>query len=148
VTHAIGSGRRSATAALGSLSAGAEESPMPEKAVTANAVAPGQIRFSHFDVVPPHRDKELAPSLRRSSFDECNHGLAGPEEAERCFSCGRCTHCDTCLIYCPDGVIRRSAEGYQVDADYCKGCGMCVAECPRWAMEMHEKNQHEVMSCL
>ena len=24
--------------------------------------------------------------------------------------CGSCTRCDTCLVYCPDGVIRRHAD--------------------------------------
>ena len=110
-------------------------------------MAPGQIRFSHFEVAPPHRDKQLPPSASIGSFAESNLGLAGPEEAARCFSCGLCTQCDTCLIYCPDGVISRSTDGYRIDGDYCKGCGMCVAECPRSAMEMHEKNQYEVSSC-
>jgi Pyruvate/2-oxoacid:ferredoxin oxidoreductase delta subunit len=27
-------------------------------------------------------------------------------------------------------------DGYRIDDDFCKGCGMCVAECPRRAMEM------------
>jgi Pyruvate/2-oxoacid:ferredoxin oxidoreductase delta subunit len=40
-------------------------------------------------------------------------------------------------------VIVRSGDGYRIDGEYCKGCGMCVAECPRSAMEMQEKN-HEV----
>ena len=92
-------------------------------------------------MAPPQRDGQ-----RRSStldFEEVNLGLSGPEEAERCFSCGHCTNCDTCLISCPDGVIFRTETGYRIDGDYCKGCGMCVAECPRSAMEMQEKN-HEV----
>jgi len=148
VTHAIGNGRRTALAALGCLDGGSDGTVTADATASENPVAPGQIRFSHFDVAPPHRDKESPPSVRRNSFDECNHGLAGPEEAERCFSCGQCTHCDTCLIYCPEGVIARAGDGYRIDADYCKGCGMCVAECPRSAMEMHEKNKQEVMSCL
>lgn len=146
VTHAIGNGRRIAMAALGRLDNAPEVQPEAD-----SAVAPGQIRFSHFDVVPPHRDKELPPSVRRDSFEECNHGLAGPEEAGRCFSCGQCTQCDTCLIYCPEGVITRGKDGYRgyrIDTGYCKGCGMCVAECPRSAMEMHEKTQLEVRQCL
>ena len=73
---------------------------------TTAPVAPAQIRFSHFDVMPPHRDRQIPPSVRRVSFEESNLGLSGPEEAGRCFSCGHCTHCDTCLLYCPDGVIR------------------------------------------
>ena len=35
----------------------------------------------------------------------------------------------------------RSETGYRIDGEYCKGCGMCVAECPRSAMEMQEKHQ-------
>ena len=148
VTHAIGNGRKMVVAALAGLAGEAEDTAAQANATAENPVAPGQIRFSHFDVAPPHRDKELPPSVRRNSFEECNYGLAGPEEAERCFSCGHCTQCDTCLIYCPEGVIARHGEGYRIDADYCKGCGMCVAECPRSAMEMHEKSMQEVNSCL
>ena len=136
VTHAIGNGQRIALTVLRSLADAAEELASDATA----PVAPAQIRFSHFDVMPPHRDKQISPSVRRANFEESNLGLSGPEEAGRCFSCGHCTHCDTCLLYCPDGVIRRSEDGYLIDVNYCKGCGMCVAECPRNAMEMHEKN--------
>ena len=131
VTHAIGNGRRAALAVLGGDAA-------PGKANETNPVAPGQIRFSHFGVAQPHRDVQLAPSAL--NFDEVNLGLTGPQEAERCFSCGHCTNCDTCLISCPDGVIFRTETGYRIDGEYCKGCGMCVAECPRSGMEMREKN--------
>lgn len=148
VTHAIGHGRKTALAALDRLNGDPNQTMAADGVAAENPVAPGQIRFSHFDVAPPHRDKELPPSVRRDSFEECNHGLAGPEEADRCFSCGQCTQCDTCLIYCPEGVIVRSGDGYRIDADYCKGCGMCVAECPRSAMEMHEKTTQGVSSCL
>ncbi len=112
----------------------------PSEAPKIKHVAPGQIRFSHFDVTPPHRDRQFVPSAFAGNFEEVNLGLKGPEEAGRCFSCGHCTHCDTCLISCPDGVIMRDADGYRIDGEYCKGCGMCVAECPRSAMEMQEKN--------
>lgn len=142
VTHAIGNGRRAALAVLASLANTPGEVPQD----TTNPVAPAQIRFSHFEMAPPHRDRLFPPSARRDSFEEFNLGLAGPEEAGRCFSCGHCTQCDTCLVYCPDGVIYRSEEGYRIDGNYCKGCGMCVAECPRSAMEMQEKNK--VSACL
>jgi Pyruvate/2-oxoacid:ferredoxin oxidoreductase delta subunit len=91
-------------------------------------------------VAPPHQDRQAAPSALAGNFEEVNLGLKGLEEALRCFSCGHCTNCDTCLISCPDGVIVRREIGYRIDGDYCKGCGMCVAECPRSAMEMREKN--------
>lgn len=135
VAHAIGTGRRAALAALAALGAAVEKQQPP----TGAPVAPAEIRFSHFDVMPPHRDRQLPPATRMQNFAESNQGLGGPEEAGRCFSCGHCTLCDTCLVYCPESVIHRTESGYRIDEDYCKGCGMCVAECPRNAMEMREK---------
>jgi Pyruvate/2-oxoacid:ferredoxin oxidoreductase delta subunit len=29
-----------------------------------------------------------------------------------------------------------NVNGYEIDLDFCKGCGMCVAECPCGAIEM------------
>lgn len=135
VAHAIGNGRR---AALSALAACREEESLPEKSYT-SSVAPAHIRFSHFPVIPPHRDRHKPSTSLQNNFAEVNLGLPGPGEAERCFSCGRCTHCDTCLVYCPDGIIFRDKEGYRIDINYCKGCGICVAECPRRAMEMIDK---------
>ena len=83
----------------------------------------------------------MTPPLERVlDFREVNRGLDDPSEAFRCFSCGSCTHCDTCLVFCPEGIIHRKGDGpgYEIDLDYCKGCGICVVECPRDAMEMIE----------
>ena len=147
VTHAIGNGRRVVAAALQALEpsttlsrSDASEGPTRFPAEVPVPVPPGQIRFSHYGAVPPHPDRHRPPAECVSGFAESNLGLAGPEEADRCFSCGHCTHCDTCLVYCPDGVIFRNGSGYRIDEAFCKGCGMCVAECPRGAMEMHEKH--------
>jgi NADPH-dependent glutamate synthase beta subunit-like oxidoreductase len=60
-------------------------------------------------------------------------------ESERCFSCGTCINCDNCVVYCPDMAIKRVGDGYTVLADYCKGCGMCVKECPTGSMTMQEE---------
>ena len=84
----------------------------------------------------PHAERHRGGPGGALGFDEVNLGLDGPSEASRCFSCGACTSCDTCLLYCPEGVIHRIGHGYEVDEAFCKGCGMCVAECPRRAMEM------------
>jgi thioredoxin reductase len=111
VTHAIGSGRKAALAALASLAGTALE-----PADSRPPVPPAQILISHFDPVPPQRNRQLAPAVRRTSFEEIDLGPAGPEEAARCFSCGHCTHCDTCLVYCPEGVISRRGDGL---------CGRC-----------------------
>ena len=91
---------------------------------------------------PPAADRRSAGLQRARHYGEVNHGLADPGEAARCFSCGDCTGCDICLVYCPDGIIHRtglaadSGAAYVVDADYCKGCGICAAECPRGALIM------------
>ncbi len=83
---------------------------------------------------------------RSSSFEEVNNGLSGEVtviEAKRCFHCGVCTDCDNCYMFCPDIAILKKGpgeEGYRINMDYCKGCGICVNECPRAAMIM-EKEQ-------
>jgi pyruvate ferredoxin oxidoreductase gamma subunit len=48
--------------------------------------------------------------------------------------CNRCTW--VCGSFCPDGAIHVDANGYpQVDLDHCKGCMICVAQCPPHAIE-------------
>ena len=54
-------------------------------------------------------------------------------ESQRCFSCGQCMSCDNCWNYCPDASVLVSDDAnhpYVIDFDYCKGCGICVNECP------------------
>lgn len=133
VTHALGSGRRAAGLVLRMLGEGA---PLFERPERAQAVPITDIRVDHFARSEPARDRSLAPAERVRGFAEVDLGLADAREALRCFSCGHCTHCDTCLVYCPEGIIRRAEDQYAVDYSYCKGCGICVKECPRGAMEM------------
>lgn len=80
-----------------------------------------------------------APQNRIGSFCEVSGGLAERDvlyEAGRCISCGTCTLCDNCLVFCPDRAIKRNSSGYHIDYDYCKGCAICVEECPRGAIYM------------
>lgn len=59
------------------------------------------------------------------------------QEAMRCFSCGNCFHCDNCYGYCPDNAIIKHEDGsLEIDYEYCKGCGICAAECPCGAIKM------------
>ena len=45
--------------------------------------------------------------------------------------------CGNCYGVCPDNAIAKLADGsYEIDYDYCKGCGLCAAECPCGAIEM------------
>jgi len=100
------------------------------------AVPATDIRFDHFAPAQPDQEQQRPVPERLRDFAEVHAGLADPMEAHRCFSCGHCTRCDTCLVYCPEGIIRRAPPSYEVDYSYCKGCGICVEECPRQAMEM------------
>jgi NADPH-dependent glutamate synthase beta subunit-like oxidoreductase len=89
---------------------------------------------------------ELDVARRISTFDEVVGGLDESNalfEARRCLSCGNCFECDNCFGVCPDNAVIKlgpaEAPGgrhYQIDLDYCKGCGMCAAECPCGAIEM------------
>jgi len=126
VAHAIGDGRRVAALAL---KGGARKEENPK-------VSSEGVRADFFEERPPMAEKHLPVTERITSFIEVSEGIAGPEEAERCFSCGTCTACDTCLFSCPEGVISREGESYKIDGEFCKGCGICVAECPRMAMDM------------
>ncbi len=86
--------------------------------------------------------KEKLPAAERTSdFSEITLGLspaAALYEAKRCFNCGVCNLCDNCFLYCPDLAIsaRPDRQGYQINYDYCKGCCICVEECPRGAISL------------
>ncbi len=133
VTHALGSGRRAAGLALRALGEEVEVFERPDRKL---AVPVTDIRLDNFARSTPAREVLEPARTRAQGLVEVNHGLPDLEEAQRCFSCGNCTECDTCMVYCPEGIIRRTSPGYDVDYSYCKGCGVCVEECPRRAMEM------------
>jgi len=48
----------------------------------------------------------------------------------------KCDKCGACWIFCPDAAISFSKEGYEIDLDYCKGCGICARECWKRAIAM------------
>lgn len=62
-------------------------------------------------------------------------------EARRCLSCGNCFECDNCYGICPDNAITKLGPGkrFEFKYDYCKGCGMCAAECPCGAIRMEQE---------
>jgi len=89
--------------------------------------------------------KTLRPQLdlarRTSSFDEVQGGLTEANalfEARRCLSCGNCFECDNCYGVCPDNAVIKLGPGqrFEINLDYCKGCGICAAECPCGAIDM------------
>jgi NADPH-dependent glutamate synthase beta subunit-like oxidoreductase len=133
IAHAVGDGRR---AALRALAAAGVALSVPTRRDPSEAVRPADIRFDHYAHVAPAQESVLPLPERFARFDEVRATLDDASEAKRCLSCGKCTQCDSCLVYCPEGVIHRRGNGYVVDVQDCKGCGVCVAVCPRCAMEM------------
>ena len=75
--------------------------------------------------------ESLPAEERCSTFDEIHMGLDNTAEAARCLSCGVCNECDLCVTYCPEGMLKRVGHRFEFDYSYCKGCGVCAAECPR-----------------
>jgi len=78
---------------------------------------------------------------RETTFDEVVKGLDENNalfEARRCLSCGNCFECDNCYGVCPDNAVLKLGPGkrFRFNYDYCKGCGMCAAECPCGAIQM------------
>lgn len=90
----------------------------------------------------PHQQRARLEGPRRASgFDEVVQGLDAETalfEARRCMSCGNCFECDNCFGVCPDNAVIKLGPGqrYEFNYDYCKGCGICVEECPCGAIEM------------
>jgi 2-oxoacid:acceptor oxidoreductase delta subunit (pyruvate/2-ketoisovalerate family) len=90
----------------------------------------------------PQTMRPILDALRRqSTFEEVQGGLDESNalfEARRCMSCGNCFECDNCYGVCPDNAVIKLGSGkrFEFNYDYCKGCGICVAECPCGAIKM------------
>jgi NADPH-dependent glutamate synthase beta subunit-like oxidoreductase len=111
--------------------------------------APAKHEVATFDKLNPWYYSEaphtLRPTLniirRQSTFEEVQGGLDETNalfEARRCLSCGNCFECDNCYGVCPDNAVIKLGPGmgFRFNLDYCKGCGVCAAECPCGAIRM------------
>jgi NADPH-dependent glutamate synthase beta subunit-like oxidoreductase len=114
-----------------------EHPPVPE------VVAFEQLNPWYYSDAPRTLRPQLEAARRASTFAEVVGGLDEENalfEARRCLSCGNCFACDNCYGVCPDNaVIKLDEPGpyrYEIDLDFCKGCGLCAAECPCGAIEM------------
>lgn len=107
------------------------------------------VRFADLNIAYfQHQSRSLKEKLpaqeRISNFTEVNLGLKQDKallEAKRCFNCGVCNLCHNCYLFCPDLAIstRPDKQGYEINLEYCKGCCICVAECPRGAISVEVK---------
>lgn len=100
------------------------------------------LNLAYFQSSPGAQISRLPVADRIKGFAEVEGGFTesvSVKETERCFSCGVCDSCDNCWLVCPDVTISRKNGEYQVNYDYCKGCGICKEECPRGAITMEEE---------
>ena len=138
VTQAVGMGKEAAFAIAGQID------PKSAKGTpSADPMAPyAVINTSYHSKLSRHVAANSEVEARLKTFDEVQQPLEIKEaiaEASRCFSCGTCIYCDNCYLYCPDMAIIKLDRGYEVKNDYCKGCGLCVAECPTGSIAMKEE---------
>jgi NADPH-dependent glutamate synthase beta subunit-like oxidoreductase len=149
VTHAVGSGKRAAIAIdefLSGRQTGKNVSntftlPFHRKNPTSEIVGFGGLNTFYFDHRPRIKIHIMPVNKRLAGFKEVAVSHTDEEvtaEARRCFNCGLCTECGNCDVFCPEISIKKNPDGYgyMIDLDYCKGCGICVEECPRGAMKM------------
>jgi 2-oxoacid:acceptor oxidoreductase delta subunit (pyruvate/2-ketoisovalerate family) len=137
VTVAVGHGRRAAAGIDADLSG----RPVAAPPATVDLAPYEELNTWYFEDAPRQHRPRLEQVRRQSTFEEVVQDLdAGTAlyEARRCLSCGGCISCDNCFAFCPDNaVIKLGPEkAYAVDLDYCKGCGLCVEECPTGSMTM------------
>ena len=136
VTVAIGHGKKAAR----QIDAWLRGTPLP--AAPKHALASfDKLNTWYYSDAPKTVRPQLDMARRTSSFDEVQGGLTEDNalfEARRCLSCGNCFECDNCYGVCPDNAVIKLGPGkrFEFNLDYCKGCGMCVAECPCGAIEM------------
>jgi NADPH-dependent glutamate synthase beta subunit-like oxidoreductase/Pyruvate/2-oxoacid:ferredoxin oxidoreductase delta subunit len=129
VVNAVARGRGAAELIEAQLT-GTDFDPKTMKRVVAIADLNSAYFFHKDRAVMGHSDGDKTGN----PFVEVNTGLTCDQvqdELSRCYSCGVCDGCDNCYVFCPDVAISRKDGVYTIDYDYCKGCLICVQECPR-----------------
>jgi NADPH-dependent glutamate synthase beta subunit-like oxidoreductase len=136
VTVAVGHGKKAARHIDAWLRGGQYQKPPAHPEATYD-----RLTTWYYSDAPHAMRPRLEAARRVGTFDEVVAGLdesTALYEARRCLSCGNCFECDNCFGVCPDNAIRKLGPGlrYEIDLDYCKGCGLCVAECPSGSISM------------
>jgi NADPH-dependent glutamate synthase beta subunit-like oxidoreductase len=138
VVNAVGDGKRVAF----NLDKVLRNIPIEPRTVPIDVIVDlNRMNMTYFPHFPRVQQAMLAPVARRSTQQEVILAYSeeqASEEASRCFSCGTCNACDNCYLVCPEPCIVRSVRSnglYKILVDYCKGCRVCIEECPTGCLE-------------
>lgn len=138
VVNAVGDGKRVAFNLDKALRG---ENLEPRKIAIDVIVDLNRMNMTYFPHFPRVQQGMLNPTSRKKTQDEVILAFTeeqAVEEAGRCFSCGTCNACDNCYLVCPEPCIARSDRSnglYKILVDYCKGCRVCIEECPTGCLE-------------
>jgi NADPH-dependent glutamate synthase beta subunit-like oxidoreductase len=138
VVNAVGDGKRTAF----NLDKVLRGVPLQERTVPIDVITDlARMNMTYFPKFPRVQQEMLPAVDRRRTQDEVIQAFSKEqaiEEANRCFSCGTCNACDNCYLVCPEPCIVRPARSnglYMILTDYCKGCRVCIEECPTGCLE-------------
>jgi 2-oxoacid:acceptor oxidoreductase delta subunit (pyruvate/2-ketoisovalerate family) len=136
VTVGVGHGKKAARH-IDAWLRGARYAPPPKH----EAAAFDLLNTWYYADAPKTVRPQLDTVRRQTTFEEVVAGLDETNalfEARRCMSCGNCFECDNCYGVCPDNAVIKLGPGnrFAFNYDYCKGCGVCVSECPCGAIKM------------
>jgi 2-oxoacid:acceptor oxidoreductase delta subunit (pyruvate/2-ketoisovalerate family) len=136
VTVAVGHGKKAARN-IDAYLRDATYAPAPRHELA----SPAMLNAWYYSDAPQTVQRVLDDIRRRTTFEEIHAGLDASNalfEARRCLSCGNCFECDNCYGVCPDNAVIKLGPGsrFEFNYDYCKGCGLCVTECPCGAIKM------------
>jgi NADPH-dependent glutamate synthase beta subunit-like oxidoreductase len=138
VVNAVGDGKRVAF----NLDRVLREEPLQERMVSIDVITDlNRMNMTYFPKFPRVQQAMLQPASRKRTQEEVILAYTEEQamaEAARCFSCGTCNACDNCYLVCPEPCIvrlDRSNGLYKILVDYCKGCRVCIEECPTGCLE-------------
>jgi len=138
VVNAVGDGKRVAF----TLDKVMRGEPLQPRTVPVDVIMDlNRMNMTYFPHFPRVQQAMLQPARRRKTQEEVIQPFTeeqAVEEAGRCFSCGTCNACDNCYLVCPEPCIARPERSnglYKILVNYCKGCRVCIEECPTGCLE-------------
>jgi len=138
VVNAVGDGKRVAF----NLDKVVRSEPLQERMVPLDVITDlNRMNMTYFPKFARVQQAMLNPVSRKKTQEEVIQAFSeeqAVEEAGRCFSCGTCNACDNCYLVCPEPCIIRADRSnglYKILVDYCKGCRVCIEECPTGCLE-------------